>query len=299
MSRIYEKWRELSVDPFTIQFDNIKLQKIISYLPAGNDVVECEGFINGEHLNVIIKIERSKVADFVTEASHLKKLKEHFYLEPIPCVYEEGKINDKTYLVLEKLDGDRLSDIFDQNITLEEKHQYLIDYGKALAMIHEIPCDVFDLAKQRIINDFPKKENYATIDEFINNYITYLKNNKPEINFDTFIHGDFHYANILWENTNISGILDFEYSGRGFKEQDIAWACVLRPTQHFMDNIEDIKCFLNGYLTIGNFDYEKFKWCLINAYCHFYLMNINNDDYKNKLIKLLPMIKEKNIVTLI
>ncbi len=48
----------------------------------------------------------------------------------------------------------------------------------------------------------------------------------------------------LVENEKISGVLDFEYSGKGFKEQDIAWALVLRPDQTFMDQYEDLKSFL-------------------------------------------------------
>ena len=37
---IYKKYRELTIDLFSIQYRNIKLKKIISYPPAGNDVVE-------------------------------------------------------------------------------------------------------------------------------------------------------------------------------------------------------------------------------------------------------------------
>ena len=52
----------------------------------------------------------------------------------------------------------------------------------------------------------------------------YLVNNRPnEIN-KCFCHGDFHYANILWDNDHISAILDFELSGIGSKEFDTAWA---------------------------------------------------------------------------
>ena len=164
-----------------------------------------------------------------------------------------------------------------------------------LAKIHQIPTDKFNIAKQRIINEIPKREDYPQIDNDIQQYITYLQRNKPIIEMNTFIHGDFHYANILWKKQEIVGILDFEYSGKGFKEQDIAWACILRPTQEFMNNIEDIKNFLIGYLEIGNFDDQKLKWCLINAYCHFYLININNEKYINRIRLLLESIKNDKV----
>ena len=43
------------------------------------------------------------------------------------------------------------------------------------------------------------------------------------------------------------------------------------------------------------FDIEKLRWCLINSYCHFYLMNENNEDYKNKLLILLRNCMEEKI----
>jgi len=78
-----------------------------------------------------------------------------------------------------------------------------------------------------------------------------------------------------------------EYSGLGFKEQDIAWACILRPGQKFMNTIDDINNFLEGYNTLGRFDYDKFKWCYINGSIHFYLMNNNNEEYKENIKKMI------------
>ena len=72
---------------------------------------------------------------------------------------------------------------------------------------------LFNIAKQRIINDIVPNDRYPERDDYIKKTINYLKNNRPNFIFNTFIHGDFHYANILWENNNISGVLDFEYSG--------------------------------------------------------------------------------------
>ena len=96
------------------------------------------------------------------------------------------------------------------------------------------------------------------------------------------------------EKRPISGIIDFEYSGKGFKEQDIAWALILRPSQKFMNNYKDIKYFLEGYKKIGNYDEKSLQWCLINGYCHFYLMNIQNTSDKKEIKKLLNIIINKN-----
>ena len=286
----YEKWRELIIDPFSIPFKNFKLTKIINYPPAGNDVIEAIGKFNQKEQTVFIKIERSKMADFQSEFTNLNILQRYNYYNHIPRVLEFGKFEEKEYLILSKIEGRRLSEILNSTTNHTIKSQYLLNYGKELAIIHSIPSDKFKDAKQRIINDIPQEVHYKTFDSFIVKYIAFLKETKPIFKFDCFIHGDFHYANILWKDDKINGVLDFEYSGKGLKEQDIAWALILRPGQKFMDQYDDLKLFLNGYKSIGNYDRDILKWCLINGYCHFYLMNKDNIAYKQQLKTLLETI---------
>lgn len=280
---IYKKYRELTIDLFSIQYKNIKLKKIISYPPAGNDVVEAIVDIKNKEENVYIKFERSKMANFETEYKHLKLLSD---INIFPKVIEFGSVNDKKYIILEKIEGNRLSDIFKQD--KKDKEAYLKEYGKTLSQIHNIKNRGFDKAFQRPINEVPK--NYKNSDEFSEKIIKYLEENKIEKDNKTFIHGDFHYANVLFKNKKVNGIIDLEYSGLGFKEQDIAWALILRPGQKFMDNIDDINLFLEGYRSKSNFEYDKFKWCYINGSIHFYLMNYENEEYKQKIRNLIEKI---------
>ncbi len=280
---IYKKYRELTIDLFSIQYRNIKLKKIISYPPAGNDVVEAIVDIKNKEENVYIKFERSKMANFETEYKHLKLLSD---INIFPKVIEFGSVNDKKYIILEKIEGNRLSDIFKQD--KKDKETYLKEYGKTLSQIHNIKNRGFDKAFQRPINEVPK--NYKNSDEFSEKIIKYLEENKIEKDNKTFIHGDFHYANVLFKNKKVNGIIDLEYSGLGFKEQDIAWALILRPGQKFMDNIDDINLFLDGYRSKNNFEYDKFKWCYINGSIHFYLMNYENEEYKQKIRNLIEKI---------
>lgn len=277
---IYEKYRELTIDLFSIQYKNIKLKRIISYPPAGNDVVEAIADIKNKEENVYIKFEKSKMANFKTEYKHLNLLND---VNLFPKVIEFGFVNNKKYIILGKIEGDRLSDIFKQD--KNDKKNYLKEYGKTLAQIHNIENREFDKAFQRPINETPK--NYKNYDEFSNKMIKYLEENDIEKNNKTFIHGDFHYANVLFKDKKVNGVIDLEYSGLGFKEQDIAWALILRPGQEFMDNIDDINLFLEGYKSKNNFEYNKFKWCYINGSIHFYLMNYENEEYKEKLKNLI------------
>lgn len=284
----YPKWRELIVNPFDIPFKNIKLFEIVNYFPAGNDVMEGICDYQGRKHKVIIKIERSKVSDFTVEFNTITKLNTNNYYNKTAQVIEYGVYQNHKYLVLTKVRGKRLSEIL---LTPDMKRDYLRKYGMELGKIHQIPKNEFNISLKRPINDIPSGDIYHDFDPFIRKYLDYLKENKIEIVNNCFIHGDFHYANILWLNQEVSGVLDFEYSGNGFKEQDIAWALILRPNGRFLDSYEDIMSFLDGYSQYETYDSFALKWCLINGYCHFYLMNKDNLEYKNKVKEILKTIK--------
>lgn len=288
MNKIQPKWRESKIDLSKLHLKHINKYKIISYPPAGNDVFECVGTLNsGEKINFILKSERGSFANFDNEVKVLHQITGF----PIPKVIETGKLNNLRYIVMNKIEGEKLSDIFKEK-SHTDKLKYLFLYGKALGQIHKLNLK-WDTAKQRDINSVPSKKIYKNLDDWELDIINYLEDTKPHIIMDTFIHGDFHYGNILWENYKISAILDWEYSGLGFKEQDIAWALILRPQQQFMDKLEDYKSFLQGYNSVGTYDKSKLKWCLINGLMHFYLMNKNpsNNIYLIKLKTLIETIK--------
>lgn len=282
MTRIQEKWRESLIDVNSIAFKNIKIEKIISYPPAGNDVFECVGKFNNESLIFILKSERGKFADFSNEIKILPIVAQKF---PVPKILESGKINELTYIVLSKIDGEKLSDIFKDDSNAD-KDRYLFTYGQTLAEIHKLKIN-WSSAKVRDINTYPnaKSEVYKDLNEWESNLIQTLKKTKPKkMDLNTFIHGDFHYGNILWDDYKITGILDWEYSGMGFKEQDIAWTLILRPGQQFMNNVYDVKAFLKGYESVNTYNDKNLYWCLINGMAHFYLMNRSgNLDYLNTL----------------
>ena len=281
---INKKFRETVFDPLKLTFDNIKITKITGYMPAGNDVVEA---VLDDGSYVYIKMERSKVACFDVEYNNIKLLREKKLYNLIPEIIEYKRYDNKDIIVLKKIEGKKLSSIFKNIKSKSIKHKYLYKYGLELARIHKIDKSGFPKAKQRVINEIPNKETYQDFDDNIKPYISYLEKYDFNKTYDTFIHGDFHYGNILWRYGRINGIIDYEYSGKGLKEQDIAWSIILRPGQKFMDNIDDVNVFLAGYKNIGRFDINKLRWCLINGYVHFYLMNQNNEEYKNNILKLL------------
>lgn len=277
MSKIYSKWRDSKIDIMNIDF---KIDKIISYPPAGNEVYE----ILSDDKSYFIKVERSKMADFESEYRNIKILK--MYYNKIPNIVKYGEIDNSKFLILSKIEGERLSDLILEN-KVSSKDIYE-KYGRELGILHKVPIKEFSKAKERSINKITTKN---TVDDiYISEIIKYLQDNEPLMKYNTLIHGDFHYTNLLWKDNEVSGVIDFEYSGVGFKEQDIAWALILRPSQSFKFTIEEINSFIKGYNSENSFNYDYFKWCYINGTVHFYLMNNDNEEYKDKLRKLIEII---------
>lgn len=266
-----------------MDFKKIKIVEIKNYYKTTNDVIDAIILYNECLLPAIIKIKRVKSADLVSEVANVNYLNDNLLYNKVPIIYEYGKINNKMYIVFEKIKGRNLQEILKKN--KQNKNLYLEKYGAELALIHKIDIKEAVTATKR---NFEKISNDVN-DLKIKKYLKYLNNNKIKSDTKTFIHGDFHYGNVLWHKRSVSCVLDWEYSGLGFKEQDIAWTIAYRPKQVFMDNIDDLKVFLNGYKKINNYNEKDLKWCLINTYLHFYLTE-RDSIYQDRILELLEEI---------
>lgn len=128
MGKIQEKWRESLVNLDDIPLKNIKFYKIVSYPPAGNDVFECIGNCQGKIIYFIVKSERGDFSNFTNEVKILDKIKNSFSVPSVPKIIESGVFNHHVYIVLSKIDGEKLSDIFRENKNVDKK-KYLYLYG--------------------------------------------------------------------------------------------------------------------------------------------------------------------------
>ncbi len=61
------------------------------------------------------------MCDFATEIKNLNYLKNNSYYSKIPNIYESGIYNNKQYIVLSKIEGERLSDILIKNDNLRKE----------------------------------------------------------------------------------------------------------------------------------------------------------------------------------
>ncbi len=263
-----DKWRE-TIDPFSIQFNNFELTKVLGYPHARNDVFYCKGLYDGQEVCCFVKHARHADSDIAREISVINALNFHF-LPQVLDFDEQGK-----FVVTKEVVGERLSVLL--STTNDKSIDYMFEYGKTLAQIHKATIACQKVAHRKFF-DLP------TIDQ-LNEYgigfaLDYLTDNAPQTIDECFCHGDFHYANILWNNGKVTAVLDWELSGIGNKEFDIAWAIINRPGQTFLNTDQEIVEFLKGYKSENSCDTDKVKYYMILIYCHFIAVG-SNAEYKD------------------
>lgn len=275
-----DKWRD-TVDPFALPFRQFTLTEVLGYPHAGNDVFQVRGIYQQKEVDAFIKVARQRGADIRREIETISALG----WEILPEILDHDENKSRFVVTLAK-EGDRLSTILGANENLESM-DYLYEYGQTLAKLHKTEGDFPDV-KDRNYFHIPSLERVEKQGlQFAYDYL--LANQPQEIN-KCFCHGDFHYANILWKDKHISAILDFELSGIGNKEFDIAWALVHRPGQRFLKTVEEIKLFLEGYRSAGTVNVEYLKFYMVQIYCRFYDFGENLDEDQEYAIGVLRRI---------
>ena len=269
-----KKWRDC-IDPFTINFRKFKLLKILGYPHARNDVFYCKGAICQKPLFCFLKVARTD-NDIKNEVEKLAKIK----FKHIPKIVEFDK-KKFFYIITKKISGKRLSEIVGDNKDSKSLN-YMFEFGKTLAQIHQLNYKN-DFVKNRKFFEIPNqdycKENNL---EFVRDW---LINNKPKSKDCCFCHGDFHYANILWNRGHISGILDWELAGINIREFDVAWSLILRPSQRFMNTQREIDLFLEGYKSVHSLNIDYVKYYMVQIYSYFYTFKNNEETYNNYILE--------------
>ncbi len=274
-----QKWRE-TIDPFKLIFREFKILNIIGYPHAGNDVFFVNGLYKGLEIKAYLKVERQIGADIEREISTIPQIPS----SKAPKILEYS-LNHPRYILTEASDGERLSSIIGNNDNLESIN-YMNEYGKSLAYLHKIKGS-FEPVKERKFFYIPDDDFFCNHDLFW--VKKYLIENKPLEKSYCFVHGDFHYANILWKDSNICCILDYELSGIGIKEFDIAWALILRPGQKFLKTEIEKNIFISAYREISEVKDDIVDYFMVQIYCYFYEIGIrsNDIDYCEHIIRFM------------
>lgn len=266
-----QKWRETE-NPYSLPYKNFALREVVGYPCAGNDVFHVKGIYKQKEIEAYVKVARQPSADIENEINTLEAI--NCELAPTVIDFDEEK---KHFCVTIAKQGERLSTIVGSNSNCESL-TYLFEYGQTLAKLHA-KQGPFSEVKDRKFFHIPSKEFFSEYDiEFVYDY---LVKHKPQTVNKCFCHGDFHYANILWQGEHISAILDFELSGVGNKEFDIAWALIVRQGQRFLTTDEEIALFKSGYMSVGNCNWDYVKYYMVQIYSYFYKLGNEDNEYKS------------------
>ena len=272
-----DKWRE-TMDPFSLKFNNFNLKEIVGYPHAGNDVFYVRGIGKEEQeITAFLKVERQKNADIEREVLIVKKLKFSF----LPSILDYS-FNVPKYILTKEVEGERLSSILGNNESMESL-KYMEAYGELLAKIHNAKIERIPVK----VRDFTIPHEF-----YVHNELEYIEQYLLKTKFEEtkcFIHGDCHYANVLWKDYKVSCLLDYELSGYGSREYDLAWALVLRPGQRFLQTEKERRVFLESYRKHHSFSKEAFDYYMVLFGIFFYKisMSTENEDYRNSLIDMI------------
>lgn len=262
-----DKWRE-TADPFAIKFQSFRLENILGYPHAGNDVFYVEGLWKDQPCRAYLKIPRQTGADIRREVEVLEKLS----LRNTPEVLE-WSIVPTCWLLTKEAPGERLSILLGDNEELVSMN-YLPQYGYELAVLHGLDIKAPPVEDRRFFH-LPQDEHF--LKWHLEDAAGYLKSRRPEGESRTFVHGDFHYANLLWQDGAVSAILDWELAGQGYREFDMAWAVFRRPGQRFLNSWEEVEAFLAGYAKKQPFSREAFCWYYVLIAVWFFPMGEEPD----------------------
>ena len=271
-----KKWKD-TIDPFKLNLKKFKIIKILGYPHARNDVFYVKGSYNNKNIYAYIKYCSIKESNLLKEISFLTNNK--IPNRPVVLEYDEKGM----YVVTKAIRGKRLSQLLKEDSSLSSL-DFLQAYGEKLASIHKLNIEC-EMVKDRSFFHLPSEEyckEYGLL-----RFREYLEKNKPSIVNYCFVHGDMHYANVLWRHNKICAILDYELAGISNKEFDIAWCIINRPSQKFMNTKQEINCFLKGYSKINDYNYDLVIYYMNLIYLHFYKIGYKDEKYRDYIYSWL------------
>lgn len=267
------KWRELLVDPFALDLgSHFRLEQVLGYPPGGNDVLLCRGRYKGQPVEFYLKLPRHKDANFANEAAALI----HLTKTPIPAprvlAFGQYAETETEFLAITAMPGQRMSGKLAEDHWQPARNNiapYLVKIAESLANIHALDLDwqPVNPRTQFFIPTVVDVDNPS--EDWLKEQIFWLEENKPERSAPCFVHGDHHYANLLWQGGEISAVLDWELCGIGWREFDIACNLLPRPGQQFLNALEQYKVFLDAYRQQQDFDDFSVAWCFCLIATHF------------------------------
>ncbi len=229
-----------------------------------NDVFFCKGEFAGRPISAYIKVSKQPRLSLANEHAVLLELGNSEL--PVPeVIWYGGEKNE--VLIIEAVAGEMIWDYIDPRRGSYDKTKtlpYLRAYGECLARIHSIDKAWSPQKRPRL---YGLIEEEHVEEERFRRLVSWVQDNKVAPTEQVFVHGDFNTASVLFHHDSISGVIDWEFAGSGWREYDLAW--VLRARSQFLNTSAERKAILDGYKQHSAYDEEALRWCEVLNYLHF------------------------------
>jgi aminoglycoside phosphotransferase (APT) family kinase protein len=229
-----------------------------------NDVFLCTGEFDGRPTSAYIKISKHPQLSLSNECDVLSALQDTGL--PVPVVFwYGGKRND--VMIVEAMTGRMIWDYIDPRrgpYDGGKALEYLYSYGECLARIHALAMS-WPPQKRSQLHGLIGEE--AVADERFNSLVSWVTASDAMSPERVFVHGDFNTASVLFDNNAISGIVDWEFAGTGWREYDLAWALPARMS--FLNKKPERDAILDGYRAHASYSETALRFCEVLNYLHF------------------------------
>lgn len=261
------RWRDC-IDPMTLPLRRVHIVEVLGYPHAANQVFYCRAQWDGQTGYCYLKYAAHADANLRNEVRILQQL-----AHPLAAEVLEYDAQDFCYVILSQRPGRRLSVLLQEDGT-KDGSSFMQEYGRTLATLHQARGDFPDAPHRR----FHETPDLAYLQERgLNHVYPFLTEKRPSPIPRCFVHGDCHYANLLWQDGQISAVLDFELAGLGDRDFDIAWALILRPGQQFLKTQKERDLFLTGYRSVASCDLTRIRYFMVMNYARF--LRAGDEDY--------------------
>lgn len=235
-----------------------------SPLGETNSVYLCRGRFRSHPVQGYLKVADRRTRSLENERSVLDRIATTSI--PAPPVIASGG-GRKPFLFLAAVPGTMLQDLVDPRRPSYDRGtvtRNLRAYGELLARIHALEIAWADQPRAGLEGLIGEER---ASDARFRDLARWIAANQPRRANRTFVHGDFNTANVLLTGGVVSGVLDWEFAGMGWKEYELAWA--LRARRHFLNSAAERDAILSGYRSQGDYDPEQLRWCEVLNYLHF------------------------------
>jgi aminoglycoside phosphotransferase len=229
-----------------------------------NECYRCRGRISGISSTFYIKVYKTPEINLPIERDILPRILAHGIAVP-EVLFEQHA--ERSYLGFSEIPGCILQDYIDPrrpHYRKSEVYHYLDLYGATLARVHALPLTTKPMTRTGLYQLSDTQREYLhTMPEIVR----WLAEHSPQERDLVFVHGDLHTAHLYFSDRRVTGVIDWESAGAGWREFDLAWT--LRARMAFLNTAEERQAILNGYARFGAWNETSLRVCEILVYLHF------------------------------